>query len=75
MLTRRTLMAAGAAAATAPVAAAPARAATPAITIVIGDGIDDIATLDPAQAYEFTSVPVERKAGKSYRMAGGLPST
>jgi hypothetical protein len=68
-------MAARAAAATAPVAAAPARAATSADTIVMGKGIDDIATLDPVQACEFTSVPIERKAGKSPRMAGGPPST
>jgi peptide/nickel transport system substrate-binding protein len=53
MLTRRALIAAGAAA---PFATGPARAATPANTIVMGKGIDDVVALDPAQAYEFTSV-------------------
>jgi len=58
MLTRRTLMAAGAAAATAPVVAGRAHAATPANMIVMGKGIDDIVALDPQQAYEFTSIEV-----------------
>ncbi|MGH7155040.1 MAG: ABC transporter substrate-binding protein [Acetobacteraceae bacterium] len=58
MLTRRTLMAAGAAAAAAPVAVTRAHAATPANVIVMGKGIDDIVALDPAQAYEFTSIEV-----------------
>ena len=58
MLTRRTLMAAGAAAATAPIAIGRARAATPANMIVMGKEIDDIVALDPQQAYEFTSIEV-----------------
>jgi peptide/nickel transport system substrate-binding protein len=56
MLTRRTLIATGAAATTA--FAGHARAATPANTIVMGKGIDDVVALDPAQAYEFTSIEV-----------------
>jgi len=58
MLTRRDLIAAGAAAAAAPLATRRAAAATPANTIVMGKGIDDIVALDPAQAYEFTSIEV-----------------
>ncbi|HEY6433454.1 MAG TPA: ABC transporter substrate-binding protein [Acetobacteraceae bacterium] len=58
MLTRRTLMAAGAAVVAAPAAATRSGAATPAGMIVMGKGIDDIVALDPAQAYEFTSIEV-----------------
>ncbi len=58
MLTRRTLIAAGAAAAAAPAAASRAHGATPANMIVMGKAIDDIVALDPAQAYEFTSIEV-----------------
>jgi peptide/nickel transport system substrate-binding protein len=58
MLTRRTLMAAGAAAITAPVAARRSIAAARANMIVMGKGIDDIVALDPQQAYEFTSIEV-----------------
>jgi peptide/nickel transport system substrate-binding protein len=58
MLTRRAMMAASAAAAATPVAARRADAATPADIIVMGKGIDDIVALDPAQAYEFTSIEV-----------------
>ena len=58
MLTRRTLIAAGAATAVAPATVSRSRAATPANSIVIGKGIDDIVALDPAQAYEATSIEV-----------------
>ncbi len=59
MITRRTLMAAGAAAAAAPIAASRAHAATPSNMIVMGKSIDDIVALDPAQAYEFTSIEAD----------------
>jgi len=59
MLTRRTLMAAGAAVITTPFAKTSARAATPANTIVMGKGIDDVVALDPAQAYEATSIEAD----------------
>jgi peptide/nickel transport system substrate-binding protein len=58
MLTRRDLIAAGAAAVAAPLSVARTHAATPANTIVMGKEIDDIVALDPAQAYEFTSIEV-----------------
>ncbi len=58
MLTRRALMAAGAAAAAAPATVNRAFARTPANVIVMGKGIDDIVALDPQQAYEFTSIEV-----------------
>jgi peptide/nickel transport system substrate-binding protein len=58
MLTRRTLMAAGAAAAAAPIAGRRAQAATPKNMIVMGKAIDDIVAMDPQQAYEFTSIEV-----------------
>jgi peptide/nickel transport system substrate-binding protein len=57
MLTRRTLIATGAAAATASTASR-SRAATPANTIVMAKRIDDVVALDPAQAYEFTGIEV-----------------
>jgi peptide/nickel transport system substrate-binding protein len=57
MLTRRALIAAGTATAATPLAG-QVRAATPANTIVMGKGIDDVVALDPAQAYEFTSIEV-----------------
>ena len=56
MLTRRTLMATGAVAAAAPLAARRAPAATRANMIVMGKAIDDIVAMDPQQAYEFTSI-------------------
>jgi peptide/nickel transport system substrate-binding protein len=58
MLTRRDLIAAGAAAVAAPLCVARTHATTPANTIVMGKEIDDIVALDPAQAYEFTSIEV-----------------
>jgi peptide/nickel transport system substrate-binding protein len=58
MRTRRDLIAAGAVAVAGSVSAARTQAATPANTIVMGKGIDDIVALDPAQAYEFTSIEV-----------------
>jgi peptide/nickel transport system substrate-binding protein len=57
MLTRRALLAAGAASVTSSVAANQTYATTPANTIVMGKGIDDVVALDPAQAYEFSSAP------------------
>lgn len=57
MLTRRGLVATGVIAAM-PIAARRARAATPTDTIVMGKAIDDVVALDPAQAYEFTSIEV-----------------
>jgi peptide/nickel transport system substrate-binding protein len=51
------MLAAGSAAVAAPFSNR-ARAATPANTIVMGKGIDDVVALDPAQAYEFTSIEV-----------------
>jgi peptide/nickel transport system substrate-binding protein len=58
MLTRRVLLAAGSTAAAAIPLAKRVRAATPANAIVMGKGIDDVVALDPAQAYEFTSIEV-----------------
>jgi peptide/nickel transport system substrate-binding protein len=59
MLTRRALMAAGAAATTVPLAARRARPATPAGMIVMAAEIDDIFSFDPAQAYEFTDIEID----------------
>ena len=56
MLTRRALMATGAAAATAPLGATRAHAATPANTLVMAWQIDDIISFDPAQGYEFGDI-------------------
>ena len=56
MLTRRALMASGAAAAIGPVTTGRANAATPPNTIVIAMQIDDIISFDPAQAYEFADI-------------------
>jgi len=58
MLTRRMLMAAGAATAAIPTLSREARAKTPANTLVMGKAIDDIVAMDPQQAYEFTSIEV-----------------
>ena len=58
MLTRRDLIAAGAAAVAAPLCVARTHATTPANTIVMGKEIDDSVALDPAQAFEFTSIEV-----------------
>jgi peptide/nickel transport system substrate-binding protein len=58
MLTRRTLMATGAATAAVPTLSRRARAATPANALVMGKAIDDIVAMDPQQAYEFTSIEV-----------------
>jgi peptide/nickel transport system substrate-binding protein len=57
MLTRRTLLATGTAAVAAPIASR-VNATTPGNTIVMGKGIDDVVALDPAQAYEATSIEV-----------------
>jgi peptide/nickel transport system substrate-binding protein len=56
MLTRRGLIAAGAAVAAGPVAIRRAAAATPANTIVMASQIDDIISFDPGQAYEFGDI-------------------
>ena len=56
MLTRRALIAAGAAAVAGPVATSRADAATPANTIVMAMQIDDIISFDPGQAYEFADI-------------------
>jgi peptide/nickel transport system substrate-binding protein len=53
MLTRRALMAAGAAVATAPFASNRGHAATPRDMIVVARQIDDIISFDPAQSYDF----------------------
>ncbi len=52
MLTRRSLMAATAAA---PLIATEAQAATPKGVIVMANQIDDVVSFDPAEAYEFTN--------------------
>jgi peptide/nickel transport system substrate-binding protein len=39
-------------------AGAPAMAATPADTLVVAHNIDDMITLDPAEAYEFTGIEI-----------------
>lgn len=59
MLTRRTLMAAGAAAATVPLASGEARAATPRNIAVMAKEIDDIISFDPAQSYEFSDTEID----------------
>jgi peptide/nickel transport system substrate-binding protein len=59
MLTRRALIAAGAATAAGPAATRQAHAATPANTIVMAKQIDDIISFDPAQSYEFTDTEVD----------------
>ena len=59
MLTRRALLAAGAAATTGPFAAGQARADTPANTIVMAYEIDDAISFDPGQAYEFSTIEVD----------------
>jgi peptide/nickel transport system substrate-binding protein len=59
MLTRRALMAAGAAAVTGPAGVSRAHAATPANTIVMAKQIDDIISFDPAQSYEFSDTEVD----------------
>ncbi len=59
MLTRRALMAAGAAAAATPVAASRTRAATPTDMIVMAKEIDDSISFDPGQAYEFTTIEID----------------
>jgi peptide/nickel transport system substrate-binding protein len=58
MLSRRTLMAAGAAAAAGPLVAGRAEAATPANTIVMANQIDDAVSFDPGHGYEFSTVEV-----------------
>ena len=61
MLTRRTLLAAGAsgaAAAALPLASREAEAGTPAGILVMAKQIDDIISFDPGQAYEFTDIEV-----------------
>jgi peptide/nickel transport system substrate-binding protein len=59
MLTRRSLMAAGAAAAAAPLASGSARAATPKDVIVMATVIDDAVSFDPAHGYEFSTIEVD----------------
>ena len=59
MLTRRTLLATGAAAAAAPLAAGEARAATPPGIVVMAKQIDDVISFDPAQEYEFYAGEVD----------------
>ena len=54
MLTRRSLLAASAAAPMLPTPWARAEAATPKDVLVMGKQIDDMIALDPAQAYEFS---------------------
>ena len=55
MLTRRTLLAASALTAAAPLLPSQARAATPAGVAVMAKQIDDVISFDPAEAYEFTN--------------------
>ena len=38
-----------------PFSATAVRAATPASTLVVAENIDDIVSIDPAEAYEFSS--------------------
>ena len=57
MITRRSLMAAGTAAATAPLAG-PARAAAPPDTLVMAWQIDDAVSFDPGHGYEFSTIEV-----------------
>jgi peptide/nickel transport system substrate-binding protein len=62
MLTRRTLMAAGASGAVAaalPLSSRSAEAATPPGILVMAKQIDDIISFDPAQSYEFTDTEVD----------------
>jgi len=68
-------------AAAAILAAGPVRAATPPETLVVAKNIDDIVSLDPAQAYEFTSGEVlanvydrlvQYDADDITKLAGGL---
>ncbi len=59
MLTRRTMMVAGAAAAAAPAFARSARADTPAGAIVMAWRFDDAISFDPAQGYEFSTIEVD----------------
>src|SRR6516165_1384141 len=40
-------------------AGAPSLAATPADTLVVAQNIDDMITLDPAEAYEFSGIEVD----------------
>ena len=64
MLTRRTLLAAGAAAAAEPLVPREGVAATPQGIVVMAKQIDDIVSFDPAQSYEFTDNEVD---GNLYR--------
>ena len=59
MLTRRTMLAASAAAATAPAILTGAHAATPNGVAVMAKQIDDIVSFDPAESYEFTNGEVD----------------
>src|SRR3546814_2240895 len=61
--------------------AAPAAAATPADTLVVAKNIDDIVSLDPAQAFEFSGGEVlnnvyenlvQYEAEDTTRLAGGI---
>ncbi len=59
MLTRRTLLASGAAVAAAPLAAGKAAAATPPGIVVMAKQIDDVISFDPAQSYEFSNTEAD----------------
>jgi peptide/nickel transport system substrate-binding protein len=59
MLTRRSLLASSAAAATAPALLQPADAATPKGVAVMVRQIDDVVSFDPAESYEFTDNEVD----------------
>ncbi len=59
MLTRRALLATGAAAAAGPLASSWTDAATPRNMIVMARQIDDIISFDPAQCYEFSDTEVD----------------
>ncbi len=72
MLTRRAMLAASAAIVTAPAAPFAARAATPAGVAVMAKQIDDIISLDPAEAYEFSGNEV---SGNVYRRLVGPDPT
>jgi peptide/nickel transport system substrate-binding protein len=58
MLSRRTLIVAGAATATGPLVAGRAEAATPTNIIVMANQIDDAVSFDPGHGYEFSTVEV-----------------
>jgi peptide/nickel transport system substrate-binding protein len=59
MLTRRALLATGAAAASSALAVNAARAATPHNAVVMATQIDDAVSFDPGQGYEFSTIEVD----------------